>query len=339
MQPPCELMVSDFLPNMRALVSHELSARGESQRRISILLGITQARVSYYLSRKKALFLSQLESRLGISPADSEGYGRILASDVLRNQTDGVFTLYSIWKNLLFTGVICAPHQKQSGLSNECTVCMELHRPGRETGISSDKEIGDMQILRDISEAVSIIEASPYFPLIMPEVSVNVAMTRENPTTARDIAAIPGRINKIHGRAKAFMLPEFGSSNHMSKVLLIANSKDRRFRAAMNIKHDPLIDSSIESLKIESVTTEERIGRKSEESFGYTTRRTNDEPVLNRISKTKFPAQSESIEFALVDRGSEGLEPTTYLLGRKASEIAQLAVKIAHAYANAVEKM
>src|SRR5208283_1112601 len=107
MQPPCEIMVNDFLPNMRGLVSHELHEKGESQRRIALLLGITQARVSYYLGKRRTQFSSELATKFGISQSDIANYSKLLAEDATRSQTDGIFTLYSIWKNLLFTGMIC----------------------------------------------------------------------------------------------------------------------------------------------------------------------------------------------------------------------------------------
>ncbi|MGI0090897.1 MAG: hypothetical protein ACREBS_04235, partial [Nitrososphaerales archaeon] len=152
------------MPNIRGLVSHELHERGESQRRIAILLGITQARVSYYLGKRKTDFSSELVTRFGLSQNDVSGYGKILAQDSMRSQTDGIFTLYSIWKNLLFMGAICATHHKESSVSSDCSVCMQLHKPLRESGESSGQETEDLQIIKEISSAISLIEDSVYFP-------------------------------------------------------------------------------------------------------------------------------------------------------------------------------
>ena len=333
MQPPCEVMVSDFLPNIRGLVSHEMHERGESQRQIAVRLGVTQARVSYYLSINKGKFITKISNRFGIPPSEAQSYARILAEDVGRSQTDGIFTLYSIWKNLLFTGEVCSiHHQKNSSIPPDCSVCMDLHRPYRESSASDDKESEDSTILREISEAASLIEASASFPSIMPEVSVNIAMSRNNPKSSRDIGAIPGRVNRIHGRAKALMLPEFGCSKHMSNVLLVLKSKNRGVNSIMNLKYDQSVDKAITSLGIAKVFTQLSTERKG----GSQRQRSSSmgDPVIDRLMDAVLPEQiiSNPIPFAVIDRGSEGVEPITYLAGRRATEVAQTALKISHLY-------
>ncbi|HVB13016.1 MAG TPA: thiamine-phosphate synthase family protein [Nitrososphaerales archaeon] len=330
MQPPCEIMMNDFLPNMRGLVSHELHEKGESQRRIAVFLGITQARVSYYLGKKKTQFSSELATKFGISQNDAMNYSKLLAEDATRSQTDGIFTLYSIWKNLLFTGIICAAHQKESNVPTDCSVCMELFKPAREAATFSDQESEDMQIIHEISQAISMIENSVYFPSIMPEVSVNIAMSRTNPKTTRDVAAIPGRINRIHGRAKAFVLPEFGSSNHMSRVLLLANSKVPDFKAVLNIKYDDAIGNVLDELAVPK-----RFTTAAKNVHGVTKAEQSEDPVLLRLAQVKLTSEEGVPSIALIDRGSEGVEPITYLIGRKATDLGQIALKIAQNYSSA----
>ncbi len=106
-------MVSEFLPNMRGLVSHELHESGRKPAQDRSLLGITQARVSYYLGIKKGRFVSELASKFALSQSEVQSYGRILSEDVRRSEVDGIFTLYSIWRNLLFTGGACSIHQER----------------------------------------------------------------------------------------------------------------------------------------------------------------------------------------------------------------------------------
>ncbi len=315
------MMVEYFLPNIRGLVAHELHDRGESQRRIATFLGVTQARVSHYLTTRKSEYSNELSRQFGSSTGEIQSYAKILSEDVSRSQIDGIFTLYSIWKNLLFSGKVCAVHQAESGISTECSVCMELHRPSRES--ESFPETDDSSVLRDLSESVSLLENSAIFPLLMPEVSVNVAMSRLNPKTVRDIAAIPGRINKIHGRAKAFVLPEFGSSNHMSNVVLIFNSKSSNLRAAMNLRYDDILDKCLANLRIPKVFTSGDRGNQV------------GDQVLLRLRKVLLPAFTPDL-FAVIDKGSEGVEPNTYLIGKRASELAQATLKISHNYATAL---
>jgi predicted fused transcriptional regulator/phosphomethylpyrimidine kinase/predicted transcriptional regulator len=321
MLPPCEMMVEFFLPNIRGLVSHELYSRGTSQRKIASFLGVTQARVSNYLSTNRQHYISELGRTFGSSASEIEGYSKILSEEAGRSQSEGIFTLYSIWKNLLFRGNVCAIHREQSGITSECSVCMELHRPLRESETNPENE--DTMILRNISEAVSMLENSATFPMLMPEVSVNVAMSKTNPKTISDIAAIPGRLNRIHGRAKAFVLPEFGSSIHMSNVLLMFHSKSSILRSAMNIRFDRHVESALQKLRVPRMFTKE-----VESSGGRrTTSRETEDPVLQRLRGMTLPSPLET-PFAVVDRGSEGVEPNTYLIGKAALEISQTAINI-----------
>ena len=71
-------MMEAFLPSMRALVARRLSEEGDSQGKISRLLGITQASVSNYLSADLREIYSKLSS-IGISPEEGEKYGSLLA--------------------------------------------------------------------------------------------------------------------------------------------------------------------------------------------------------------------------------------------------------------------
>ena len=320
-------MMNDFLPNIRGMVSHDLQEKGESQRKIAQLLGITQARVSYYLKKRKSQFSAELASKFGISSMDLQNYSRLLADDVSRSRTDGIFTLYSIWKNLLFNGLMCATHQKESDVPLDCSVCMQIFKPvlGKEESTSGESE--DTEIIRDVTRAVAMLESSVYFPSIMPEVSVNVAMSRAVPKMVGDVAAVPGRINKIHGRAKAFVKPEFGSSNHMSKVLLLANSKDPEFKAVMNIKYDDTLGIVLDHLDIpKRYTTSTKNKHVSD----------GEDLVLQRLAQIRMDHEN-SHRIAVIDRGSEGVEPMTYLLGKSASDLTQDALKIAQEYSKKLQ--
>ena len=128
------------------------------------------------------------------------------------------------------------------------------------------------------------------------------------------------------------MLPEFGSSNHMSNVLLIFNSKQKEVRAAMNLRYDQIIEKSLSTLAIRKIFT--TAGRMLS-SRGEPRARSFNADVLQRLTETHLPvAILKELPFAVIDRGSEGVEPITYLFGRNALELAQLSLKISHSYSN-----
>ncbi|MCW3132915.1 MAG: helix-turn-helix domain-containing protein [Methanophagales archaeon] len=53
MKTPCEVIVWDVLPGIRAALAEELVKNGISQKEASKMLGITPAAVSQYVSKKR----------------------------------------------------------------------------------------------------------------------------------------------------------------------------------------------------------------------------------------------------------------------------------------------
>ncbi len=53
MKFPCEIVVGGVLPSIRAALAEELMKKGFSQIEIAQMLGITQAAVSHYTSKKR----------------------------------------------------------------------------------------------------------------------------------------------------------------------------------------------------------------------------------------------------------------------------------------------
>ncbi len=53
MKSPCEMVVWDVLPSIRAAVAEELVKRGLAQKEVSKLLGITPPAVSQYVTKKR----------------------------------------------------------------------------------------------------------------------------------------------------------------------------------------------------------------------------------------------------------------------------------------------
>jgi len=53
MKSPCEQIVWDVLPSIRAAIAEELVKRGISQKEVSRMLGITPPAVSQYVSKKR----------------------------------------------------------------------------------------------------------------------------------------------------------------------------------------------------------------------------------------------------------------------------------------------
>ncbi len=82
MKSPCEVIVWDVLPCIRAAIAEELVKRGLSQKEVSRLLGITPPAVSQYVSKKRGYNIQFADDvRLAIEK---------LADDLIQNKVDNL---------------------------------------------------------------------------------------------------------------------------------------------------------------------------------------------------------------------------------------------------------
>lgn len=308
MQPPDELMVQVFLPAMRQLVARELRSQGLSQSRISAMLGVTQASVSFYLSSRPERSYAELAS-LSVPREEAEMHARLLAEDVKRSAVYGVETLGSLWRGMLGKGVVCEAHRALYPSLAQCDVCIKAYgqREGDRTGA-----------IAQVAEAVRLLESSKAFVAVMPEVSVNLAFAPSDSGSPEDVVAVPGRIVRVKGSAKAMLPPEFGASRHIAQVLLLVMGRQRGTRAALNVRYDAKMRRVVRKLRLSTL-----------EIGGYQPSVSEDRMVSELAMKL---ADAKPGIDAIVDPGGKGVEPNLYLFGRSATEVASLAVKMARLY-------
>jgi predicted transcriptional regulator len=82
MRSPCEAVVWDVLPSIRAAIADELVKRGLPQKEVSKILGITPPAVSQYVSKKRGY---NIEFGAEIKAAISG-----LADDLVEKKVDNV---------------------------------------------------------------------------------------------------------------------------------------------------------------------------------------------------------------------------------------------------------
>lgn len=311
MLPPDELMVQVFLPALRQLVSMRLSREGFSQSAISRMLGVTQAAVSHYISSSEERAYSSL-STLSVQREDADRYASLLAEDVKRNPTYSVETLQSIWNGLIGSGRACMAHREMYPALADCDVCIREYR--------AKQGEGRREALEQVERAVAILERSREFVSLMPQVSVNVAFASHGAASVDDVVAVPGRIVRVRGEAKAFMKPEFGASRHMASILLLVRRRVPGHAAVINIKLDRRVESILKRLGLRYI------------EVGGVYPKGSPDPVLEAISASL--ARAGAGFDAVVDRGGEGTEPNVYLFAKDAVSAAELAVRIAREYSS-----
>jgi len=305
--PPDELMVEQLLPSMRHLVSRRLSSEGFSQGRISSMLGVTQASVSHYLSTSPAKAYSSL-SGLSLGREDADRFSSLIAEDLKRNPLDAVETLISLWIGLLARGSVCPAHRRAHPSLAQCDVCMRQFGPSRNSS----------EAVSQVARAVRLVEASSNFVLVMPEISVNIASLEGDSDSVDDVVAVPGRIVRVRNSARAMSPPEYGASKHMARVLLLVRRRMPEYRATLNLKYDRRIAGVLK-----------RLGLRTMNLGGYGAAGSED-PAVNALNARLLESNEEFD--ALVDQGGRGIEPSLYLFGRSAPEVASTAVRIADLY-------
>lgn len=308
MQPPDELMTSVFLPSMRQLVAAKLRSRGLSQNKISALLGTTQASVSMYLSTDASRAYDSL-AILNVPKAEAERYATQLSKAVAEGPLEGVRALTAIWTGMLGSGSVCDAHRALHPSLAGCDACIVEY--GRRNG---EKEAA----VSEVAEAVKMLEGSSHFVAVMPEVSVNIACAAGDASTPADVVAIPGRVVRVRGRAKAMLPPEAGASVHMARVLLLARTRLPELRACINLRFD---------MKMAGVMG--RAGLRALTITG-TPRPGLDDPTVGAL-EDKLRSTRGRFD-AVIETGGGGIEPNVYLFAKGAREVADLAIRLARRY-------
>jgi len=301
-------MTGVFLPAMRHLVAIRLRSKGLSQNKISSVLGVTQASVSLYLSSDPERAYGML-SRLSIPRSRADMDSALLAEDIARGPVHGVRTLNRIWTGVLGSGAACAAHREMYPSLADCDFCIREY--GAKQGSLSE-------VVSEVAEAARMLEDSPEFIKIMPEVSVNIACAAPGATTPGDVVAIPGRIVRVRERAKAMLPPEAGASAHMSRVLLLVMKKRPQLKACINVRYDRKMGRIIGKSGLRTIT------------IGNYPLADQEDPTADALEKKLM---STSVPFeAIIDEGGAGIEPNVYLFAKGARKAVELALRLGKAY-------
>jgi len=292
MWPPCSGVNDLFLPEVRVRVSKILSERGLSQHQIASLLGVTQTMVSRYLRKEPQILLEPLESH-------AQALALELAESLRRGEGDDVRVkmICSQCMELRSSKAFCPLCSVKDSAS--CMACVEL--------LTGSRFAENERVVQEINQAVHILNRKD-ISFLIPEVRSNIAMCLPGAETPLDVAAIPGRLVLLEGELKTLSPPRFGSSRHLSRVLLSAREVDSRIRAVMNLRWSERYRELLE-----------RAGY----GISYLKREVHGE-LPGGCAK----ALRKGTRF-LVDPGGFGIEPALYVFGEGAVQVALTVIAIA----------
>jgi len=117
MKFPCELVVWKILPSIRAKLAVELAKKGMTQREIAGKLGITEAAVSQYINKKRALDFKISQE---MDKAFRESTERIEKST---NELEVVSEACKLCKEIRSHGFACDLHRKHDDVPAGCRIC------------------------------------------------------------------------------------------------------------------------------------------------------------------------------------------------------------------------
>lgn len=123
---PCEIVVREILPVLRAIIARELVEKhGYTQTRAAEALGVSQASISHYLALKRGK-AAWVFSEAGEIAAKAAEAARMLAEESIDYQSI-LRQICEVCRSLRAKGVICEAHKGSSPRlrNEECKVCMD----------------------------------------------------------------------------------------------------------------------------------------------------------------------------------------------------------------------
>ncbi|HVP22773.1 MAG TPA: thiamine-phosphate synthase family protein [Conexivisphaerales archaeon] len=303
MKDPIEMATREYLPWVRAVAALKLRGGGLSQARIAKYLGVTQPSVALYLRRTNGFYLAKAAD-LGVPESLTSRHAERMAALSSGDDSGAALASLEIASEVLGTGSLCVHHRAEAGLPESCDVCLKFFSVGAEKERSG--------ALRELEEAVRLLESSSTFPLLIPGVLTNFVFALPDAKDERDVAGIAGRIASVKGRAKAASSPEFGASRYTARIVLTVRDAFKGVSSGLNVRYDPRVGDTARSLGWRRIDVDRDEAR--------------SDPLK---SIAGLCAELEGPPDLVVESGSLGLEPSAYVLGSSPAEVAEKALTLA----------
>ncbi len=306
---PFEIADKYVVTPIRVLLAHKLREKGYSQLQISKILGISQPTINMYFRSSKYsvdnMYRRLMES--GLNRSEIEGVLNTLAQMLIDNQHfQAMKTILSLSQRLLVELKLCDLHRRHDArIPSDCRLCEDLFMLSKEN-----------LILAELWDTYEKLSRDPHIHLLVPEVLMNIAYSKENPETLNDIAAFPGRITRVGDTIIAFSKPAWGASRHLASILLKI-SRDGgvgSHRVVANIKVDRCVEEALSKLNIEFADVR---GDKS----------LSEEDIIDQVASEVI--KSGGRIKAVIHRGGRGYEPITYIFASSPYELVYYLLSIA----------
>ncbi|WP_435334957.1 bifunctional hydroxymethylpyrimidine kinase/phosphomethylpyrimidine kinase [Haloarchaeobius sp. TZWWS8] len=190
------------------------------------------------------------------------------------------------------------------------------HDVGRGSGavnhcVDRWNEARARETLHDVESVVSSFVTADISALV-PEVGTNVAGALPYAERVDEVAAVDGRLSRVHDGVRPTGGVRFGASSHVARFLLAAREYEPSLRFAADFRFDADVEATLETLGW-SVAEYDRAEEPDPDAEAST---------MGWGAQQAF-ADSVATPYAVVDRGAVGKEPICKLVARDAGTLAE----------------
>ncbi|MCD6524088.1 MAG: helix-turn-helix domain-containing protein [Thermococcus sp.] len=287
MRTPSVYVAEELMPFLRAKIAERLYREGIRQSQIAVYLGITQAMVSKYLAGKYKVPPTEVAERL-------EDLANEVASFILfgGSREEAILLVTRRLMELFQNGFLCRFYAEYAGVSEEA--CRSLFSMVPSRG----------EVLEVLNTALNELLREEKFPSLIPEVRSNFAYSLPSPKSPEDVAAIPGRITSVKGKAFA-LPPEFGASRFVAGILVGLAEIRPEIRSVLNIRYGEDVEEVLKKAGL-------KVARVKTGGLG-------EDEAIERIVKVF----EDDVYDAVIDEGGLGVEPLVYIFGKDPVEVVE----------------
>jgi hypothetical protein len=230
-----EVVVDEFLPTFRSMLAADLRGRGLTQTEVADLLGISQSAVSKY---------AQGEVDVNEAVAADERVERLVArlgeglAEGSMSPVQALAEAEVLVRQLEHGDLLARLHEESFPPLAAYEGDFAIHDPDSEPRTAA-------RVLASVRQGLRMLETTSGFAALIPAVGSNLVEALPDAEGITDVAAVPGRILDVKGRATVPSDPEFGVSEHVAGVLLAARRAGSDARAAVNVRYDPAIVAAL----------------------------------------------------------------------------------------------
>lgn len=286
-----EVVVEEFLPTLRSMLAADLRDRGLTQSEVADLLGISQSAVSKYAHGEVTINRRVEHDERVVALVERIGEG--LASGEI-SRVQALAEAEVLVRELERGDLLAQLHEEAFPPLAEYAGEFAIHDPDSQVRESE-------RALASVRRAVRVLESTSGFAALIPAVGANVVEALPDAETIDDVAAVPGRLLDIKGRATVPADPEFGVSEHVANLLLAARAAGSDARAAINVRYAPDV---VERLEAAGHTAVE---------FDHAAE-TDERDLSDAIAEALAGADTD----VLYQTGGFGVEPIIYVLAEDA---------------------